>query len=71
MRGASLDCALEFNDPRLSGTMKRPNEGDAWGSDADGAMVSRSPELRVENGGPTREPGHRERMTRLVVVSDA
>ncbi len=49
MRGASLDCTLEFNDPRLSGTMKGPYAGDAWGSAAGGAMVTWSPELRIEN----------------------
>ena len=49
MRGASLDCTLEFNDPRLSGTKKGPYAGDAWGSEDGGAVVIWSPEQRIEN----------------------
>lgn len=49
LRGASLDCTLEFNDPRLSGTKKGPYAGDAWGSEDGGAVVIWSPEQRIEN----------------------
>jgi hypothetical protein len=51
LRGASLDCKLEFNDPRLNGTRTGPYAGDAWGSAADGAMVVWSPDQRIENAG--------------------